>query len=1474
MSQTRIRGSQQIWVDADIDFNSKKITSLADPTLAQDAATKAYVDSVAQGLDTKQSVKVSTTANINLASFANALGTIDGIINGSWAVAGTRVLVKNQTNKVENGIYVVTAAGAVLSRAVDFATGQRAASSFVFIEEGTANADSGWTCVADASADIVGTNQLDFTQFSGAGMVVAGAGLIKTGNTIDAVGTANRITVNADSIDVASTYIGQTSITTLGAISTGTWTATDIALADGGTNASLTAVAGGIVYSSSTAMAIIAAGTAGQALISGGAGAPTWFAPTAGRVLFSGTNGVLAGSANFLWDDSNRKLTQYVDASNYGFIQTSATGTTTIHAQAGVAGVGGTIQLFDTTINTGTVLSGKNMGVNLGSLTNKFKSLYAGELVVETLVSQSTIATIGGRILVGPSTALSADLTSGGTTITVKHNNLVNGDVIYLESGGNVEYMLVTSVAGGVSGAYTYSVTRHYEDVPAGTGHAWYSGDAVMNTGHTGSGHIDLYSTSGMLSGSGPAIVGNVRESATYNDVSTRWAIGNLNGIYGYGADAYGAAFGKYATSGTLPYITIESTNGFQIHSGATIVSKWDVSGNLTIGEVAATKSNVYIASAGLQMRTNTVVNAELTSSGVLVLGQKAASLTRFEMSAGSIAILARNAGNTADTTVGSWSSNGDLTLGQTTNNYLKMTAAGVLTFYNGLTSLGSLSGSAWTLGDTSNEYIKISSSGVELFDGAAKYAGFGATTTIGNTTGTHTSITSSSLQLKSDASTIRISLSTDGSGYLANSSISWDTSGNLAISGNATIAGWNVNSTTLYGGSGVNFVGMQKYVSAGTDIIFFGGASSNVGASAKFSVTAAGALTSTSGNIGSFTIGTSSLKSSSDEIMMVTDNSLITLTGTGTLSTSGTTAVVGAGTSFTTQLAVGSQIIASGQARTISVITDNTHLTVDTAFNPSLTTASFQYTKAKAVLGKYNSSSWGVWARTGGFGGTPNNPSIIVDTVGFSVLDSSAISRVYINNSNSFRAPSTNASLITGFSPYVYPTTPPGWTLDANVSFDTNAIAALAFYAPGVTASFTTGALVADTMYTLQLNAVMWDSYGSFIINIYKSSDGTAAPSVLVKTFTAYAGSNQEMLTKKYSYQNPDDKKIKIEIVGGERCNNTGNSLKIQNVTFIQHDYFSELNPYGFQVYASPTDYIRFGKSGIDIQSNAVTFSQLTINDSMTVYGNLTIQGTQTIIGSTTIVAPIQVLNNGATLPANGFCGLEIDNVANFTGTGPVLVYDVANTRWRLGIRDPGNNNGSMTGLTVTTGNYGNILTSTSTDTLSNKTIAAGSNTISGLTTSNLSSTAAIARTQIAGGTAYRLVYNAVTTGYLTDAAAITAARVLISDANGIPTHSTITSTVLGYLDATSSVQTQIDTKLTTANYIVREIPTGTKNGTNQAFTLANTPVSGTEMVFLNGLLLNGGAGNDYTISTVTITFNTLLAPASTDTILVVYIK
>jgi len=154
-----------------------------------------------------------------------------------------RVLVKNQTAGAQNGFYKVTTVGTgsanwVLTRTPDAdAASELTAGAFTFAEEGTLNGDNGYVMSTNGAVTL-GTTAITFEQFSGAGQITAGNGLTKNGNTIDAVGTSNRISVAADAIDIASTYVGQTSITTLGTIGAGTWAATDIAVAHGGTGLS------------------------------------------------------------------------------------------------------------------------------------------------------------------------------------------------------------------------------------------------------------------------------------------------------------------------------------------------------------------------------------------------------------------------------------------------------------------------------------------------------------------------------------------------------------------------------------------------------------------------------------------------------------------------------------------------------------------------------------------------------------------------------------------------------------------------------------------------------------------------------------------------------------------------------------------------------------------------------------------------------------------------------------------------------------------------------------------------------------------------------------------------------------------------------------------------------------------------------------------------------------------------------------
>jgi hypothetical protein len=239
----------QMLTDATSDATASKLVKrdasgnakVATPTDAAHIATKGYVDSARQGLDVKASVRVATTAAINLATDLEAGDVIDGVT----LVAGDRVLVKNQGTASENGIYVAVASGAA-SRSSDANgtadTGELTSGTFTFVEEGTVNFDSGFVISTDGTIT-VGATGITWTQFSGAGSFEAGDGLSKSGTQVNVNVTSNRTAITADAIDISANYVGQSSITTLGTITTGVWNGTDVAVADGGTSASDAATA-------------------------------------------------------------------------------------------------------------------------------------------------------------------------------------------------------------------------------------------------------------------------------------------------------------------------------------------------------------------------------------------------------------------------------------------------------------------------------------------------------------------------------------------------------------------------------------------------------------------------------------------------------------------------------------------------------------------------------------------------------------------------------------------------------------------------------------------------------------------------------------------------------------------------------------------------------------------------------------------------------------------------------------------------------------------------------------------------------------------------------------------------------------------------------------------------------------------------------------------------------------------------------
>ena len=185
-----------------VDVSGARISNLAAPTNVTDAATKAYVDAQLQGLEVKNSVRVATTANGTLASaFANN-STVDGVT----LATNDRILLKNQSTGSENGIYTVNASGAP-TRAFDFdADSEVTGGTFFFVEEGTVNADNGFVLTNDGSIT-VGSTALTFTQFSGAGQVIAGDAITKSGNTLNVGVDDSSIEVNSDALRVKASGI-------------------------------------------------------------------------------------------------------------------------------------------------------------------------------------------------------------------------------------------------------------------------------------------------------------------------------------------------------------------------------------------------------------------------------------------------------------------------------------------------------------------------------------------------------------------------------------------------------------------------------------------------------------------------------------------------------------------------------------------------------------------------------------------------------------------------------------------------------------------------------------------------------------------------------------------------------------------------------------------------------------------------------------------------------------------------------------------------------------------------------------------------------------------------------------------------------------------------------------------------------------------------------------------------------------------
>jgi len=571
-----------------VDVGNFRITSLATPTQATDAATKDYVDTAAQGLDPKASVHLATVTALPSYTYNNGTagvgatitGNSNGILNidGDDVVTTNRVLIKNETggNQPYNGIYVVTNTGSsgapfVLTRATDFDNGSPSGEipgAFTFVETGFTNADTGWVCTTNSPVT-VGTTNIIFVQFSGAGSYTAGTGLTLNGSQFSISNT----TVTANS------YGGSDQVATFTVNAQGQLTAaSNTYIQANAANLSGTTLASGITTSSLTTV-----GTLGNLSVTGNT--------TSGNIYAnSGIIGAntLQASANItggnLISNGAANITGNLSANNITVINNITANSANINGNANITGnanVGGILTDNYYYANGSPVDFQQAAGSNTYIQFNENNNF--GASANFTFNSSTNILTVIG----------SANL---GNSVTAN---------FFIGSGANLTSITGANVTGTVANA-THAVTAD-SSTTAGT----VTTAAQPNI--TSVGNLTSLVVSGNLS-SGNANLGNVATANYFTGTLTTNAQPNITSVGTLGSLAVTAnitAGNIYANSGTIganlltgtlttaaqPNITSVGTLGNLVVSGNTTTGNLKLNGGLT-----SNRTNVSVA-------TNTIVD-------------------------------------------------------------------------------------------------------------------------------------------------------------------------------------------------------------------------------------------------------------------------------------------------------------------------------------------------------------------------------------------------------------------------------------------------------------------------------------------------------------------------------------------------------------------------------------------------------------------------------------------------------------------------------------------------------------------------------------------------------------------------------------------------------------------------------------------------------------------------------------------------
>lgn len=400
-----------------VNVSSKRIINAATPVNSTDVATKAYVDSVAEGLVVLSPCKIATTDDLATLTGGSViydngvagvgasltLGVPLTVLDGYTLANGDRILVKNQSNAAQNGLYTWATGGTVLTRTTDYDTaGEITGSDFTFVENGDTYGSTGW--VQNQNVITIGTNPLNFVQFSGSAQYAAGVGLDLVGTTFNIANTG----VTANSYGNASTAI--------------TLTVNDQGQITFIENDEITAPAGGLIgtalSSNVVTSSLTSLGTLSGLLVSNTAGLVN-FTGTANVTLGEVANVHISGGAN-----GQVLMTNGSGVLSFATVSTNAAGNSSEIQFNNAGSFGATSNLtFDgTTVTLLGNIFASNISGDGGGISNIAGANVTGEVANAAYATNagtaSTVASVAGANVTGE-VANAAYATNAGTATTV-----------------------------------------------------------------------------------------------------------------------------------------------------------------------------------------------------------------------------------------------------------------------------------------------------------------------------------------------------------------------------------------------------------------------------------------------------------------------------------------------------------------------------------------------------------------------------------------------------------------------------------------------------------------------------------------------------------------------------------------------------------------------------------------------------------------------------------------------------------------------------------------------------------------------------------------------------------------------------------------------------------------------------------------------------------------------------------------------